>query len=490
MSFSSDDPVQNPSSNPEKTSGIGRRDFIRKQAAAGAALLLGLGSSSPLQAARTGSSGRAVDRPVSGRVTRKPAILGGDPVVQGSWPSWPQWSRERDEPKLLEVMRSGVWSRAHTVDEFEREWAAITGARHAMTTVNGTNALYCALANYDIGAGDEVITSTYTFIATPQSILLNNAIPVFADTDPQTFQLDPDSVEERITERTRAIMPVHIAGNPADMDRIMAIARRHDLIVVEDACQAWLAEWDYEQVGTIGNAGCYSFQNSKNLPIGEGGAIVSNDESFINRCFSWHNYGNPYRSVQDPSGRGTVRRGNKLRMAEYQAAIGLTQLTKFRQETDQRNRTARAMHEWFHEIEGVEPARLDEKVTRLAVHLFPFRFRSESFAGMNKSQFAEALRAEGVPVSTGYAPLNRMPFIREALESKNFRAIYPESVRNYDRWMERNACPNNDHLCNEEALWFTQNLFLASKEELQWIPAAIEKVRENAPAIRQRLAGE
>ncbi|MDD4623331.1 MAG: aminotransferase class I/II-fold pyridoxal phosphate-dependent enzyme, partial [Kiritimatiellae bacterium] len=171
-----------------------------------------------------------------------PALLGGKKAHAGGWPKWPQWIPETDEAGLLKVMRGGVWSRAGTVSEFERRWAAAMGAKRCLAVVNGTNALITALAQLDVGAGDEVILPPYTFIATPQSILMNGAIPVFCDIDPATYQLDPKKIEAKITPRTRAILPVHILGLPADMTAIMAIAKKRNLIVVEDACQAWLAE--------------------------------------------------------------------------------------------------------------------------------------------------------------------------------------------------------------------------------------------------------
>ena len=177
--------------------------------------------------------------------TNTPAILGGTPVVGSApkpkWVKWPMWVPATDEPRVLEVLRSGVWSRAGVVDEFESEWAKTIGAKRCVTTVNGTNAMICSLVNLGVGGGDEVIIPPYTFIATPQAVLQTGAMPVFVDTDPVTFQMDVNKIEEKITPRTRAILPVHIAGLPSDMERIMEIAKKHNLVVVEDACQAWLS---------------------------------------------------------------------------------------------------------------------------------------------------------------------------------------------------------------------------------------------------------
>jgi dTDP-4-amino-4,6-dideoxygalactose transaminase len=212
----------------------------------------------------------------------KPALLGGTPVHAGGWAKWPQW-REAWEPELLKVWRSGRWFRGSDVHvaEFERGYAQLLGAKRCLATASGTTALIVSLHVMDVDAGDEVIVSPYTFSASYNAILNHKALPVFADTDPATLTMDPESIESRITERTRAIMPVHIFGMPCDMDPIIAIARKHKLAVVEDACQAWLAEYKGRKCGTLGDLGCFSFQESKHLPSGEGGAITSMSEELI-----------------------------------------------------------------------------------------------------------------------------------------------------------------------------------------------------------------
>lgn len=454
-----------------------RREFIRRNSLAGTGLLLGGFGVAP-----------AIFSP---RVSEAsdPAVLGGRPLRSEEWPGWPQWEPERDEPLLLEVMRSGVWSRAGKVAEFEEKWAETVGSRRCVTTVNGTNALICALANLDVGAGDEVILPTYTFIACPQSILLNGAMPVFADIDPETFQIDVEKLGERITSRTKAIMPVHIGGYPCDMPALMEVAARHNLYVVEDACQAWLAEIDGKQAGTFGDAGCYSFQNSKNIPIGEGGAIVSDDDAFIDRCYSYHNFGNPYRSIQGAPGSGTLRLGTKMRMSEYQAAIGLSQLGQFERQTDIRNANAEYLAALLDEIMGIESCRIYDNVTRLALHLFLFRYRKEEFAGMHKNEFRRALAAEGIPCSTGYAQLNRMPYLADAFSTEAFRRIWPEEMLDFDRYLERNHCPQNDRICLEEGMWFTHRMLLGDRSDMEQIAAAILKIQQHSSRIRRELEG-
>ncbi|MFL7811722.1 MAG: DegT/DnrJ/EryC1/StrS family aminotransferase, partial [Anaerolineae bacterium] len=203
------------------------------------------------------------------------AIEGGTPLRTVPYPSWPVWD-EREERQLLEVLRSGRWGilDGGKVSQFERAFAAFQGAERALCVTSGTAALEVALRALGIGPGDEVITSPYTFVATPSAAFLVGARPIFADIDPATYLIDPAQVEAAITDRTRAIVPVHVGGCPCDMDAIMEIARRHRLYVLEDACQAWGASWRGQPVGAIGDLGCFSFQASKNINAGEGGALV------------------------------------------------------------------------------------------------------------------------------------------------------------------------------------------------------------------------
>lgn len=451
-----------------------RREFIRKNSLLGAGTVLGLGSANTLFANRFSE-------------TSVPAILGGQPVITShGWPGWPIWKPETDEKRLLEVIRSGIWSRKDVVAEFERKWAGLIGAKRCLTVVNGTNALNASLAQLEIGWGDEVLVTPYTFIASVSCIVFNGAIPVFVDIDPETFQMDPDKIEAKITSRTRAIIPVHILGLPCDMERIMVIAGKHNLLVVEDACQAWLAEINHRKVGTFGNAGCYSFQNSKNIPMGEGGAIVSDDDAFMDRCYSFHNYGNPYGTASGTVGAGTVRIGTKLRITEYQAAIGLAQLERLEEQTEQRNANAQYLKSLIGEIPGIIPYRLYSNVTRAAFHLFPFRYQKEQFNGLSREKFIKALNAEGVPCGAGYDnELNKMPFLRNAFNSKYYQKFYPKELLNYDRYAEENKCPLNEKVCKEEAVWFSQNVLLGTKQDYDHIAQAIEKVRRNADAIKK-----
>lgn len=418
-----------------------------------------------------------------------PAILGGEAAwSKTKWVKWPMWNPETDEKRVLEVLRSGVWSRSAVVTEFEKEWAKTVGAVRCLTTTNGTNAMITSINQLGIGLGDEVLLPPYTFIATPQAIIANGAMPVFVDVDRATFQMDPAKIESKITPRTKAILPVHILGLPADMTAIMAIAKKHNLLVIEDACQAPLAEINHKQVGNFGDAGCFSFQNSKNIPIGEGGAIVSNDAAFIDRCYSYHNLGLPFGTSQSKyGGHGAIMHGSKVRMTEYQAAIGLAQLQRLDEQTTIRNQHAEYLKSKIEKIPGVMVAQLSSGVTRGAYHLFGFRIDEKQFKGLTRDHFVKALQAEGIPASTGYTPLNTQPFIHETFETTNYKKGYSKKDLDYNAYLERNACPANEQLC-KEAGWFTQNMLLNSKEDLDTIYDAIEKVHANAENIQKTLA--
>jgi len=421
--------------------------------------------------------------PAYGNVSKKAgklAIQGGKPLRTKPWPAWPVWDKSAEE-SVLSILRSGNWCRlgANTVFEFEKKYAELMGVKRCLCTVNGTNALLTALHVLDVGVGDEVIVSPYTFIATYNVVINSCALPVFADTDPETFQINPDKIEERINENTRAILPVHILGLPANMDKINAIAKKHNLKVIEDACQAWMAEWKGKKCGTIGDLGCFSFQNTKHLPCGEGGALIGNDDQIMDRAFSHHNCGRPYGSVKKTSNYPIV--GTNRRMTEYQAAILLSQMKRLESDTQKRNENAQYLTSKIKDIPGIIPHKLYQEVTRAAYHLYPFRYKKEHFNNAPRDKFLAAIEAEGVPCSGGYGPQYRDGLMEAALTSKNFtRAFSKERLAKYRQELN---FPDNEQLC-KEAVWLTQNLLLAEKKDMDDIADAILKIYEN----RDKLA--
>ena len=440
-----------------------RRGFIRTGAAGGAAL--------SWLSARRGPTVFAAD-------SDKPALLGGTPVHKGGWLPWPQW-REAWEPKMLEVYRSCKWFRGSGthVTDFETAYAQLLGARKCLATASGTTALIVSLHVMGVDAGDEVITSPYTFIATYNSILTTKALPVFADTDPATLTMDPASIESRITDRTRAIVPVHIFGMPCDMDPINAIAKKHKLAVIEDACQAWLAEYKGHKCGTIGDVGCFSFQESKHIPSGEGGAITSMSEELIDRCNAFHNCG---RSIGSFKGKGSFTRGNNYRMMQPQAMLLLQQFEKLQKETAIRRETADYLTANLSKIPGITPARLPED-SRAVWHLYAFRYDAAQFNRLSRDRFMEALSAEGVPCSSVYSEQYYDGLLDEAIASRGFKRLWSEQrLRAYRESL--GALKGNKQVC-DTTVGITQNMLLASRSDIDHIIAAIQKLRTHSAAL-------
>jgi len=378
------------------------------------------------------------------------------------------------------VLRNGKWNRldGDCARQFEETWAATLGAKHCLATANGTSALIISLNALGIGPGDEVIVPPYTFVATVNAVLMQYAMPVFVDTDPETFQIDARKIEAAITERTRCILPVHLGGSPVDLDAILAIGRKHSLPVLEDACQAHLAEWRHRKVSTLGALGCFSFQASKNLNSGEGGAILTDDTDLYRVCQSFHNNGRG----DTGSGFGYVRNGANLRITEFQAALLSEQLKRVEEQSHRREQNAAYLTRQLAEIPGIHPARMYEGATRNAYHLYMLRYDKTQFADLPRAQFLKAMRAEGIPCSGGYTPLNKEPFLKHTFDSRAYRAIYPD--HQLAGWFEHNHFPANDKLC-EEAVWFTQTMLLGSREDTEQIAEAVRKIQRQAGLLAQ-----
>lgn len=407
----------------------------------------------------------------------KLAIQGGQPVRTRTqhWPGWPVWDRTAEDD-ILVVLRSGNWFRGQgtRVNEFEKKYAALIGAKKCVATASGTTALITALHVLGVEAGDEVIVSPYTFVASYNVVFMVKALPVFADTDPETFTINPARIEERITDRTRAILPVHILGLPAHMAPIMAIAKKHNLLVVEDACQAWLAEYEHKKCGTIGDLGCFSFQNSKHLPAGEGGAVAGMDETIVDRCHSYHNCGRAFGTFQ-PKGGNAIRATN-FRMQEFQAVILMSQMKRLEKDSERREQNAQYLSSRLCKIPGILPYKLNPGATRAAFHLYPFRYKQEFFNQAPRAKFLDALQAEGIPCSGGYGAQNKDGLIEEALTSRSYQRLF--SKERLDQYREQNVLPKNDELCRE-AVWFTQNMLLGTRQDMDDIADAVEKIYEN-----------
>lgn len=380
---------------------------------------------------------------------------------------------------MLKVFRSCHWFRgsAKHVEDFEEGYAKLLGAKRCLATASGTTALIVSLNVLDVGAGDEVIVSPYTFIASYNAILSHMALPVFADTDPETLTINPASIEDKITERTRAIMPVHIFGMPCDMDPIGTVASKHQLPIVEDACQAWLAEYKGRKCGTIGDLGCFSFQESKHIPSGEGGAITGMTDELIDKCSSYHNCGH---AVGSHKGNGFFTRGGNYRMTQAQAVLLQQQFDKLVRQTAIRRANADYLSANLGRIRGITPVRLPEN-SRAVWHLYPFRYDSANFNGLSRDRFAKAMSAEGIPCGGVYHEQYNDGLLDEAIASRGFKRLWSaERLKTYRESFRE--LKGNKQVC-ETTVAMTQNLLLADRSDMNHILEAIQKIQTHSAAL-------
>lgn len=409
----------------------------------------------------------------------KPAILGGSKTVS-DLPKWPIYDNFESKG-LLDVLYSDKWGRldGRTTAKFEAEYAKMHGVQNCLATTCGTTALSTILGALGIGPGDEVIIPVYTFIATYNAVVLNYALPVIVDMDPETFQIDASKIEAAITKNTKLIMPVHMGGSPADMDTILAIGKKHNIPVVEDACQAPLAEWRGKKVGTLGLAGAFSFQSSKNLTSGEGGAVISTSKQFIDDCYNFHHQG-WWDSRDNNSSFHIKTRGSNFRITEFQSAILLSQMTRLIEQSKIRYENALFLNKMLGEIPGINPAKLYEGVTNSTYHFYMLKYDKESFHGLGRDQFIRAMGAEGIDLWKGYGNIN--PYITNLAKSKYFLKIYGE--KEMKRWLDKIYCPINELFAKENAVWIAQTNLLGSRRQMEQIIEATRKIQKYANEIK------
>ncbi len=400
------------------------------------------------------------------------AVNGGTPVRTEPFPKWPVWGDEEIE-NLTHVIKSGKWGSLHgsVTQDFEKKFAQYQHAKHGICVNSGTTALRIALTAADVDAGDEVLVPAYTFIASASAIYEAGAIPIFVDIDPNTYNIDVASAEAAITDKTRGIMPVHFAGRPADMDAVMALAKKHNLIVIEDAAQAWGAEWKGTRVGAIGAAGTFSFQSSKNINSGEGGIIVTNDDLVAKMAHSHNNCG---RS-EDGEWYEHFYFGGNTRMTEFQSAVLHAQFDRYDDLKKIRQDNLAYLDQQIAKIDGLEPLMSDDRITAHASHLYIFRYKTEAFANKPKTAFVDALRKEGIPASPGYSlPLYKQPvFANKTFGPRGRKVEIPVDYASM-------VCPETERACTNEGIWFTQTLLLGTREDMDDILEAIDKIKSHA----------
>lgn len=406
--------------------------------------------------------------------SRPLALLSGQSVSNHPFPRWPVFD-ESDEQRVLAALRTGRWGKlaGTEVTTFEQRFAAMHGARFGIGVVNGSVSLRLALIAAGIKAEDEVIVPAYTFLASATSVVEANAIPVFADIELETLNLCPQAFEAAITPRTRAVIVVHFAGLPAKMDAILAIAKKHQLVVIEDAAHAHGAIYKGTPVGALGHLGSFSFQSSKNLTCGEGGLITTNDPALAELCISLHNCGRRTNGVWYEHHLNAVN----YRLGELQGALLNSQLDRLEAQTNTREENGRYLAARLAQIPGVYPQKRDADCTRHAYHVFTFRIVAAEF-GVTRELALQALAAEGVGASAGYPlPLYRQPLFL----NREFGPYLPRAAASLDYRKVKN--PNCETICYEQGGWYPQSHLLGSRADMDAIADAFERIHAQRDAL-------
>jgi len=396
-------------------------------------------------------------------------------IKKSEFPSWPTFD-EHEEKILLEVLRSGKWwcgapeaPEGKFVWKFQEEFAKFQDAHYCIAVANGTVAIESALFALGVGLGDEVIVSDYTFVASASAVVATNAIPIFCDINPETFVMDVNKIDELVTERTKAIVPVHLGGNPVEMDTLMEFAERNDLYVVEDCAHAHGSCYKGKKLGNWGDAGTFSFQASKVLTSGEGGAIICNSRKLAENIYSYIDCGRK-------KGRRSYEHfvyGTNYRMAEYQAAILLMQMEKFTELHKRRNKNARYLSKRLNEVDGIKVMQPTEGTSELGWYVFPFIFDPSKFGGLNKIEFDRKLQEQGIPRVDNYPPLHTLTCFRDI----KLKPGIDYSTANWGRDKSDNQYFPVVSDIYSRSIEFPQELLLASREQLDFVVDFIESLQ-------------
>ncbi|HUU29137.1 MAG TPA: DegT/DnrJ/EryC1/StrS family aminotransferase [archaeon] len=409
------------------------------------------------------------------------ALCGGRPVSETGYEmKWPIVT-EDDIEGVKRVAESGAWWRfdGHEVENFEKEFGLYHDARYVLGVNNGTVALEVALRSCGIEAGDEVIVPGITFIASASAVLLVQGIPVFADILEDTCQIDPADVERKITPRTKAIVVVHYGGYPVDMDTILGLAAAHGLKVVEDCAQAHGSEWRGKKVGCLGDIGTFSFQQSKTLTCGEGGAVVTNSGELYNRAYAYHHIGRVLGSGKYEH----TSVGPNYRMNEFQGSILRTQLKKLQGQTETRMKNAAILARGLESIPGLEPLKRDERITRRGYYMYVLLYDEKTY-GVERARYMEAMKAEGAELLLGNSiPVYQLPAFRNM--SFGVKGC-PLTCGHYKGKMDYAEvhCPVAEEMGNRRIMVILNEVLLAESNIHLFLQAA-QKVYDN----RSELAG-
>lgn len=450
-----------------------RRSFMKKTSAGLTGAAMALSGTSSLYAS-------------AGSNSNKLALLGGSPVRTKSFEqSWPIFD-DNEEKALLKALHSRNWCclRGNVVYDLQKEFAEAMGVQHCVLTNGGTTALSASLHCLGVGPGDEVITTPHTFIATINVICNAHALPVFVDIDPDTGSIDAELIEDAITEHTKVILPVHLAGFPADIEKIMSVAGTHNIPVVEDACQSVFAEVNGRKVGTFGATGCISFQEWKSLVCGEGGALLGNDEELMRRCAAFVNNGRDPKRAR----RGYPFPGSNHRMTEFQAAVLTEQFKRFKKQDKVRQENGKYLERELAKIPGVTPRKRYNEKTRFTYVTFEMDYDKKYFNDVPASRFAESLRAEGIPVSGGARRYSngchKEGMLEEHINSQAFRKSFSQArLKKYRESLQMPIIDNIRPGGKEKLSIEGKTAFLGPKKDIDDILEAFVKVTKNTDKL-------
>jgi dTDP-4-amino-4,6-dideoxygalactose transaminase len=402
-------------------------------------------------------------------MVEKLALEGGNPVRRKKFPEYHAIIDEREIRAVTTVLKSNTWRRGPVVEKYERDLEKHFGVKHALAVSDGTAALHVAMAALGLGPGDEVITTPYTFLASAGAALYQNAIPIFADIDSSSYNLDPAQAEKAITSRTKGIVVVHLAGHPADMGLFSEIAEKRGLWLIEDTAQASGALYKGKFAGTIGNVGTFSTVDGKIMSTGEGGFCLTNDDELAQKMGSIHNF---YRAHATSNIYEFYGIGYNYRMTEFQAAIGREQLKKLDRMVETRRRNASYLTTRLRETEGVSPPS-EASWARHAFYYYALRIDTKRL-GVSRQQFERALTAEGIPVSPSRSTIliNRTKLFAKKLGYGG--TDYPFSLRQ-DLNYAAQTFPAAEAV-DKEVFWLTDALPILTRNDLDDVVAAVEKV--------------
>jgi dTDP-4-amino-4,6-dideoxygalactose transaminase len=413
----------------------------------------------------------------------KLAVKGGRPVAPGGLRTkWPIFD-DTDKYAVLEVLTSGRWcATTHGPEtkngQFEAAFSQYLGTKHGLLVDNGTNAIALALKAGGVEAGDEVIVPAVTFIATATAVIQVDGVPIFVDIDPDTYQIDPLSAEKAITDKTKAIIPVHYGGYPANMDAIMEIAQKHNLLVIEDCAEAHGSEWRGKKVGSIGHLGTFSFQQGKPLTCGEGGFVSTNDDELAAKCISYANFGRmPGRPVYEHHVAGY-----NMRMTEIQAALLLSQLRRLPKQTETRYVNGEYFASELEKIGGISALKRDPRVTKRGYYFYLIRYNASEFRGVSRDKFLQALQAEGIPAGTAHnQPLYQNPVFSEMYFG---RTGHPIRCPMYGKPLDYTKvhCPVAERVYKNEIVALGKD-FLMERESVDLVLEAIRKIKDNVDEL-------